>query len=306
MHGATLFTTTLALGCITAGCAQNIILTNDDGWATAQVRAQFSALTSTGFDVVLSAPAVNMSGTGSTSATPTPLSEPCEFDTCPTGSPAEGFNASDPRLNYVNAFPVDAARYGIQTLAPQFFGGPPELVVSGPNIGSNLGVAVFFSGTLGAACEAAKEGIPSVAFSGTSGSQVSYTTLTSTPNATSTLAAETYSALTATFVQALTSSGISPLLPGGITLNVNYPSVDACPSPADYQWVLSRVFLNILATDVETCGSTTLPLESNVVAAGCFASVSVVDASTKMDANLTMQAAVLQRLVSLPLSCLPS
>lgn len=45
--------------------------------------------------VVLSAPAENESGTGSSTATPTNLTEPCEFDTCPTGSPAEGFNSSD-------------------------------------------------------------------------------------------------------------------------------------------------------------------------------------------------------------------
>ena len=31
--------------------AQNLILTNDDGWATAQVRAQRDALVDTGFDV---------------------------------------------------------------------------------------------------------------------------------------------------------------------------------------------------------------------------------------------------------------
>jgi 5'-nucleotidase len=36
----------------------------------------------------------------------------------------------------VNSFPVDAVRFGIQTLSPQFFGGVPDLVVSGPNIGS--------------------------------------------------------------------------------------------------------------------------------------------------------------------------
>lgn len=78
--------------------------------------------------VVVSAPSENKSGTGSDSATPTPLTEPCEFNTCPTGSPAEGFNASDrecssqsliseeltwswlhfiARLNYVNSFPCD-------------------------------------------------------------------------------------------------------------------------------------------------------------------------------------------------------
>ena len=45
--------------------------------------------------VILSAPTHDMSGTGSTSATPQPLATPCEFNTCPVGSPAEGFNASD-------------------------------------------------------------------------------------------------------------------------------------------------------------------------------------------------------------------
>ena len=63
---------------------------------------------------------------------------------------------------------VDAARYGIQTLAPKFFwGAKPEFVVSGPNIGSkrscirsgadlkihsvlsdNLGTVVLISGTV--------------------------------------------------------------------------------------------------------------------------------------------------------------
>ena len=31
---------------------------------------------------------------------------------------------------------VDSVRFGIQTLAPKFFGSPPDFVVSGPNIGS--------------------------------------------------------------------------------------------------------------------------------------------------------------------------
>ena len=104
--------------------AQNIVLTNDDGWAVAQIRAQFDALEAAGhnvrvsncrlligvlpvsssfhlyrahneYQVILSAPAQDQSGTGSSSATPTPLTEPCEFNSCPIGSPAEGFNASD-------------------------------------------------------------------------------------------------------------------------------------------------------------------------------------------------------------------
>ena len=88
-----------------------LLLTNDDGWATAQIRAQNDALNAAGFNVcgglavprphsdiaqvILSAPAEQESGTGSDTATPTPLTQPCEFNTCPAGSPAEGFNASN-------------------------------------------------------------------------------------------------------------------------------------------------------------------------------------------------------------------
>ena len=100
---------------------KNIILTNDDGWAVAQIRAQNTALKRAGFNVsshkhgiicdgvfiqfvskvVLSAPTENESGTGSSTAPPTVLTEPCEFDTCPEGSPAEGFNTSDRTFSVV-------------------------------------------------------------------------------------------------------------------------------------------------------------------------------------------------------------
>jgi len=49
-------------------------------------------------------------------------------------------------------------RYGIQTLGPKFFGGAPDIAVAGPNVGSNLGITVLVSGTVGAATEAVKEG----------------------------------------------------------------------------------------------------------------------------------------------------
>ena len=97
---------------IAVSSKRNILLTNDDGWAVAQIRAQFDALESGKFNVgvflpleltpdangqqvILSAPAENKSGTGSSDAPATSLTEPCEFDTCPVGSPPEGFNASD-------------------------------------------------------------------------------------------------------------------------------------------------------------------------------------------------------------------
>ncbi|PIL26041.1 hypothetical protein GSI_11795 [Ganoderma sinense ZZ0214-1] len=288
-----------------AAFAQNLILTNDDGWAVAQIRAQRDALVDASFDVVLSAPAENESGTGSSSATPEPLSQPCEFNTCPTGSPAEGFNASDTKLNYVNSFPVDSVRFGIQTLAPEFFGSAPDFVVSGPNVGNNLGTVTENSGTVGAACEAAKEGIPSTAFSARTASQVSFTTLTTSPNSSSTLSALLYAALTANFTRTLLSPAARPILPASVTLNVNYgattfsssgaPNGD-CASPSDFQWVFTRLLQDSSAVDVETCGSTTLPDETTVVDAGCFASVTVMNASTKADVGADVQAAVLERL----------
>lgn len=288
--------------------SQKIILTNDDGWAVAQIRAQNDALVKAGFNVVLSAPAEGESGTGSSSATPKPLSQPCQFNTCPTGSPAEGFNSSNTRLNYVNSFPVDAVRFGIQTLAPKFFSSAPDFVVSGPNVGNNLGSGITGSGTVGAACEAAIEGIPSVAFSGDSTSQVSYTTLTSSPTSSATIAALTYSQVTVKFVQALLAPAARPILPSGITLNVNFPSTSGsgCTNAANYKFILTRLTASS-GNDVSTCGTTRLPQESTVVASrsGCFVSVSVINASTKKDVSAATQQVVLSRLGS-SLSCFPN
>ncbi|KIK64938.1 hypothetical protein GYMLUDRAFT_194708 [Collybiopsis luxurians FD-317 M1] len=284
----------------------NLVLTNDDGWAVAMVRQQFTELVDAGYNVILSAPAQDESGTGSSTATPTPLTEPCEFDSCPSGSPAEGSNSSDTRLNYVNSFPVDSVRFGIQTLSPTFFNGAPDFVVSGPNVGNNLGQStVDISGTVGAACEAAKEGIPSTAFSAAGLSHVSYTDLNN--DDADTLAARVFASLTAAFVDALLAAG-KPFLPPGISINVNYPmsKSTSCSSPSDFSFILTRIAPSDSAVDVETCGTDHLPGESNVVAtSGCFASVSVMNATSKTDVDATTQAFVLNRLGDF-LSCLPS
>ncbi|KAH9922174.1 survival protein sure-like phosphatase/nucleotidase [Fomitopsis serialis] len=298
----------VALSFSTVALATNIVLTNDDGWAVAQIRAQYADLVSAGYDVILSCPAENESGTGSDSETPEMLTEPCEYDTCPTGSPAEGYNSTDNHLNYVNAYPVDAVRYGIQTLAPELFdGAEPDFIVSGPNIGWNTGKTVLKSGTVGAACEAAKEGYPATAFSGRTGSQKSYTNLTSDPSSSTTKSAFIYAALTVQYTNALLASGSSPLLPSGVIVNVNYPSTKECSDADDYQWVFARNLANSSATDFETCGSTTLPTEKSVVkASGCYASVSVLNATTKTDVDAYMQGQVYNSLTGLPFSCLSS
>ena len=97
------------------------------------------------------------------------------------------------------------------------------------------------------------------------------------------------------------------MLPAGAFLNVNYPSANNCPDVDGYSWVFTRLRHDDTAPDVETCGSTTLPYEKEVAAAtGCWASVSVVNASTKLDVDADTQAAVLPRVQGLPLTCLTS
>ncbi|KAF8153991.1 survival protein sure-like phosphatase/nucleotidase [Crassisporium funariophilum] len=279
---------------------KNVVLTNDDGWAVAQIRAEYAALKAAGFNVTLSAPAINKSGTGSSTATPSTLTAPCEFNTCATGAPATGFNASDPRLNYVNAFPVDAVRFGIQTLAPKFFGKKPDFVISGSNVGTKLG-SIGGSGTVGAASEAALEGIPSIAFSGSTGSQVSYTTL-STTTASSTVAANIYTTLVLKFVNTLLASP-APLLPSGISVNVNFAPTTNCASASSYKFVFTRLVASSTAVDVTTCGTNKLTAETTAINQGCIATVSVFNATTKLDVGAASQQLVLNKLTSI-LTCL--
>ncbi|KAF9463376.1 survival protein sure-like phosphatase/nucleotidase [Collybia nuda] len=295
----------LLLSCLaTNSLQQKIVLTNDDGWAVAQIRAEYDALRAAGFQVVLSAPAENRSGTGSSTAPPTVLTQPCEFDTCPTGSPPEGANATDPFLNYVNSFPVDAVRFGIQTLAPRLLGSKPDFVVSGSNVGSKTNKIFLNHNYRGAASEAVLEGVPSIAFSGASAPAVSYTTLTSSPNSSGTLAAMTYTSLTLKFIQTLIANP-GPILPPGVSVNVNYASTSSCPTAPSFSFVFTRIAVNTAATDVVTCGTDHLPDESSTIRKGCFATVSVFNATTKADVSAVTQAVVLNKIQSI-LTCLPN
>lgn len=128
-----------------AAQAVNVVLSNDDGWAEKNIRVFYDTLTSAGESVIISAPADNESGTGSSDATPGTVTSGCEFNSCPAGSPPYGSNSSNPRFNYVNSYPVTSMRYGIQTLSPKFFGGAPDIAVAGFNVG---GKRSFSSQTL--------------------------------------------------------------------------------------------------------------------------------------------------------------
>ena len=80
--------------------AVNVVVSNDDGWAEINIREFYYSLVNAGFSAIISAPAENESGTGSSDAAPTIVGPSgCEFSSCPALSPAEGNNASMTRFN---------------------------------------------------------------------------------------------------------------------------------------------------------------------------------------------------------------
>ncbi|KAJ5375915.1 Survival protein SurE-like phosphatase/nucleotidase [Penicillium cosmopolitanum] len=277
--------------------AVNIISSNDDGWAEVNIRAFFDALTEADHSVVVAAPAENQSGKGSSQGTPTTLDEACEFNSCPSGSPAVGHNASEPRLNYVNSYPATSMKYGINSIGPQFFDGSPR--------SCGRGTKFYISGTAGAATYAAHySGIPAIAFSGATGSQTAWNASSTYPNY-----SQVYADAATNLTNHLIAAG-KPYLPNDIWLNVNFPSVSdsECTKAEDISFVLSRIHVAvplITPDDVTTCGGDRLPSEIGVsLTSGCYASVSVGMAGTKGDANATMQEIVLKKFSNL-LTCLP-
>ncbi len=73
------------------------------------------------------------------------------------------FSRGAERMGFaVNGSPADCVKIGVGAL---FDGGPPDLVVSGINLGPNTATNVIYSGTVSAATEARILGIPSIAVS---------------------------------------------------------------------------------------------------------------------------------------------
>lgn len=198
-------------------------------------------------------------------------------------------------------------RYGLDTFAPAYWGSGadavPDLALTGPNVGSNIGlVQVSFSGTIGAACLAVDRGIPAVAFSGITEERAGWDAVQGP------VAGGVYAEVALNLTGAVVAGG-APHLPDGVFLNVNMAGVegDRCADAGEFAFVLSRINIPSLLSsgDVETCGEAWLPWEKDVVDAGCFVSVSVGTCSDKTDADAASQWVVLDKLGGL-LTCLPS
>ncbi|EUC37479.1 hypothetical protein COCVIDRAFT_87959 [Bipolaris victoriae FI3] len=296
------------LAAATAPLAQavRIVQSNDDGWSEINLRTFFDVLNSAGHQVVLSGPAENQSGTGSSDKAPTTVdSDGCIHASCPGGSPPTGANATDPRLNYVNSFPVTSIKQGIDVTAPALWNGAkPELALTGPNVGSNVAVQLPFSGTVGAAVYAVKTAqIPAIAFSGKSGEPTAW-------NAPTPLYSKVYADLALNVTSTIIKSG-KPYLPANTFLNVNFPEVSdsRCSDPSQFKFIFTRVNTGVFSSrDAEWCGSTRLPWEADVIllrGRDCYVTISPGDANDKSTVNdAAVQTQIINKLKPI-LSCLP-
>lgn len=126
-----------------------ILLTNDDGYDAPGLRALAEALAPLG-TVVVAAPQENNSGVGHATTT-REFVRVREVEIVPG---VKGYA--------IAARPATCARMALELLLE---GRRPDVVVSGINRGENLGIVVNYSGTLGAAREAAIAGVAAIAVS---------------------------------------------------------------------------------------------------------------------------------------------
>jgi 5'-nucleotidase len=125
-----------------------ILLTNDDGIFAPGLAAIYKQLIHLG-EVVVVAPADSQSG-ASHSVT---FFQPLACATADVGDLFSGYA--------VYGSPADCVKLAVM----QLHKGPIDLVIAGINQGANVGINVYYSGTVAAAMEAAFLGIPSVALS---------------------------------------------------------------------------------------------------------------------------------------------
>jgi 5'-nucleotidase len=218
-----------------AGEARNIVLTNDDG-LTSNLVALYEALKAAGHDVVVSVPCTNQSGQGAALgiARPlVPLKEACINAAAEAGAPASGPMTraglpGDGDFHYVDGTPVAALLHGLDVIGKARWGAGPDLVLSGPNEGQNVGAIILSSGTVSAAQYAAVMGIPAIALS--AGSNTEAATLDNPLS-------DDVARRTVELVAALDAKAQGgALLPAGLALNVNFPD-----QLVGARWQLTRI-----------------------------------------------------------------
>ncbi|HMM75338.1 MAG TPA: 5'/3'-nucleotidase SurE [Gammaproteobacteria bacterium] len=209
--GAHVLCLVLSLACLPlaaaddGGRALDILLTNDDGFRAPGIEALQAALAAAGHHVTMVAPRENQSGAS------------WRISTGPVK-----YREESPGVWAVDGSPADAAAVGLRVI---YAGRAPDLVVSGVNLGENVGATANVSGTIGAALMAEYLGVPAIAVS----VGMDLDEKNATPPFPSTTAAfPACASFTAELVQRIAATaGPGSLLPPDTVLNVNYPVVPA-------------------------------------------------------------------------------
>jgi 5'-nucleotidase len=124
-----------------------VIISNDDGISSAGIKALYKAIEPLA-DVLVAAPDRQRSGASHAISVDSKII-----------ARKFGFGKADAFA--ISGTPADCAKLALFTLS----GRKPDLFISGVNHGPNMAQFILYSGTIGAAAEAAILGIPALAFS---------------------------------------------------------------------------------------------------------------------------------------------
>lgn len=165
-----------------------ILVTNDDGYQAKGIRSLIEAMKGLG-EIIVFAPDSHRSGMSSAISTSQPLR-------------ASVHHREEGLTEYIcNGTPVDCVKLALSEFVPR----KPDLLVSGINHGSNAGISVIYSGTMGAAIEGCIFEVPSIGFS-----LCDYS-------------ADADFSVTASLARRLATEVLAKGLPRGVCLNVNVP-----------------------------------------------------------------------------------
>ncbi|OAA41062.1 acid phosphatase precursor [Metarhizium rileyi] len=217
----------LTLGLASSSLAVNILLNNDDGFASGNLREVYRLLKEAGHDVWIVAPATEQSGQGGRSSFTElgNLTGPSQYDIVPAGAPSVGTDPHDSHIWYYNGTPAACTFVALDYVLPRYASFKvPDLIITGPNYGTNLGPFVWtLSGTAGASYAATERSVPSIAIAG-SNRKIAYFDIKNETNE------ATWTAkISVKVIQHVVSSAPrgGPLLPLGHGLTVNIPVLTA-------------------------------------------------------------------------------
>ena len=102
--------------------ALNIIVNNDDGFGSANIRELYRLLDAAGHNAWIVAPVSNQSGKGGTEVftTDANLTSPSEFDLIPEGTPSFGIAPNDSHIWYYNGTPTTCTFFALDYVVPNY------------------------------------------------------------------------------------------------------------------------------------------------------------------------------------------